>query len=62
MSYNIYKKNILLCTTEVLKMFKTKKTQFAIRKFVKGAVAVLLSFGILASSSAPIISAASKAI
>ena len=38
-------------------MFKTKKTQFA-----KGAVAVLLSFGILAGPSAPIVSAASEAI
>ena len=43
-------------------MFKTKKTQFAIRKFAKGAVAVLLSFGILAGPSAPIVSAASEAI
>ncbi|XGK32678.1 YSIRK-type signal peptide-containing protein [Lactobacillus acidophilus] len=43
-------------------MFKAKKTQFAIRKLAKGAVAVLLSFGILASSSAPIVSAASEAI
>ena len=46
----------------VLKMFKTKKTQFAIRKLAKGAVAVLLSFGILAGPSAPIVSAASEAI
>lgn len=38
-------------------MFKTKKTQFA-----KGTVAVLLSFGILAGPSAPIVSAASEAI
>lgn len=51
-----------LCTTKVLKMFKATKTQFAIRKLAKGAVAVLLSFGILASSSAPIVSAASEAI
>ena len=43
-------------------MFKTKKTQFAIRKLAKGAVAVLLSFGILAGPSAPIVSAASEAI
>ena len=43
-------------------MFKTKKTQFAIRKFAKGTVAVLLSFGILAGPSAPIVSAASEAI
>ncbi|MDB6243419.1 collagen-binding domain-containing protein [Lactobacillus amylovorus] len=43
-------------------MFKTKKTQFAIRKLAKGAVAVLLSFGILAGPSAPIVSAASGAI
>ena len=43
-------------------MFKTKKTQFAIRKFAKGAVAVLLSFGILAGPSAPIVSATSEAI
>ncbi len=43
-------------------MFKTKKTQFAIRKLTKGAVAVLLSFGILAGPSAPIVSAASEAI
>lgn len=39
-----------------------KKTQFAIRKLAKGAVAVLLSFGILAGPSAPIVSAASEAI
>ena len=44
------------------KMVKTKKTQFAIRKLAKGAVAVLLSFGILAGPSAPIVSAASEAI
>ncbi|GMM17798.1 YSIRK-type signal peptide-containing protein [Lactobacillus amylovorus] len=43
-------------------MFKTKKTQFAIRKLATGAVAVLLSFGILAGPSAPIVSAASEAI
>ncbi|MEE8822595.1 MAG: cell surface protein [Lactobacillus amylovorus] len=43
-------------------MFKTKKTQFTIRKLAKGAVAVLLSFGILAGPSAPIVSAASEAI
>lgn len=43
-------------------MFKTKKTQFAIRKLAKGAVAVLLSFGILAGPSAPIVSAASETI
>lgn len=43
-------------------MFKTKKTQFAIHKLAKGAVAVLLSFGILAGPSAPIVSAASEAI
>lgn len=43
-------------------MFKTKKTQFAIRKLAKGAVAVLLSFGILAGPSAPIVSAASEGI
>ena len=43
-------------------MFKTKRTQFAIRKLAKGAVAVLLSFGILAGPSAPIVSAASEAI
>lgn len=43
-------------------MFKTKKTQFAIRKLAKGVVAVLLSFGILAGPSAPIVSAASEAI
>ncbi|WP_232463135.1 YSIRK-type signal peptide-containing protein [Lactobacillus acidophilus] len=43
-------------------MVKTKKTQFAIRKLAKGAVAVLLSFGILAGPSAPIVSAASEAI
>ncbi|WP_283597939.1 cell surface protein [Lactobacillus gallinarum] len=43
-------------------MFKAKKTQFAIRKLAKGAVAVLLSFGILAGPSAPIVSAASEAI
>lgn len=43
-------------------MFKTKKTQFAIRKLAKGAVAVLLSFGILAGPSAPIVSAAPETI
>ena len=39
-------------------MFKTKKTQFAIRKLSKGAAAVLLSFGILSSTCAPLVSAA----
>lgn len=43
-------------------MFRTKKTQFAIRKLAKGAVAVLLSFGILAGPSVPIVSAASETI
>lgn len=44
------------------KNVQDKKTQFAIRKLAKGAVAVLLSFGILAGPSAPIVSAASEAI
>ncbi|WP_297817019.1 hypothetical protein [uncultured Lactobacillus sp.] len=39
-------------------MFKSKKTQFAIRKLSKGAAAVLLSFGILANTAAPLVSAA----
>lgn len=39
-------------------MFKTKKTQFAIRKLAQGASAVLLCFGILGGASAPIVSAA----
>lgn len=39
-------------------MFKTTKTQFAIRKLKKGAVAVLLSFGILANTTMPLVSAA----
>ena len=39
-------------------MFKTKKTKFAIRKLSKGAAAVLLSFGILLSTCAPLVSAA----
>ena len=43
-------------------MFKTTKTQFAIRKLAKGATAVLLSFGVLAGTGAPIVSAASEAI
>ena len=43
-------------------MFKTRRTQFAIRKLAKGAAAVLLSFGILAGSSAPLVSAATSEI
>ncbi|EKB61887.1 YSIRK-type signal peptide-containing protein [Lactobacillus crispatus] len=39
-------------------MFKTKKTQFAIRKLAQGASAVLLCFGILGGASAPIVPAA----
>lgn len=38
-------------------MFKSKKTQFAIRKFTQGTVAVLLSFGLLGSSLSGIVAA-----
>lgn len=64
MSYDVYKKkkNILIMCYGGTKNVQDKKTQFAIRKLAKGAVAVLLSFGILAGPSAPIVSAASEAI
>lgn len=39
-------------------MFKSKKSQFAIRKLSKGAVAVLLTFGIFANTTSGIVSAA----
>ena len=38
-------------------MFKSTKSQFAIRKLSKGAVAVLLTFGIFANTSSGIVSA-----
>lgn len=39
------------------KMFKSTKSQFAIRKLSKGAVAVLLTFGIFANTTSGIVSA-----
>ncbi len=39
-------------------MFKSTKSQFAIRKLTQGAVAVLLTFGILANTTSGIVSAA----
>lgn len=38
-------------------MFKSTKSQFAIRKLSKGAVAVLLTFGIFANTTSGIVSA-----
>ncbi len=43
-------------------MFKTIKTQFAIRKLKKGAAAVLLCFGILGGAAAQTVSAATEEI
>lgn len=57
MSYDIYVIINLYFYGDTL-MFKTKKTQFAIRKLAQGASAVLLCFGILGGASAPIVSAA----
>ncbi|NRO38625.1 hypothetical protein IMAU10031_00853 [Lactobacillus helveticus] len=39
-------------------MFKSTKSQFAIRKLTQGAVAVLLTFGIFANTTSGIVSAA----
>ncbi|WP_405315414.1 hypothetical protein [Lactobacillus helveticus] len=41
-------------------MFKSTKSQFAIRKLTQGAVAVLLTFGIFANTTSGIVSAAAN--